>query len=276
MRIGPDYKSKRMKAPSNDPFFEPLGADTYHSSSKLDHVLRHVQFPADMLKERQQVKASEWPKGLPKLLVINLQIPIVNGVFSMLSSSEDEYYNFIMYYAPSLAFAELMGKIERNEEIPASTDANNARLAVKWLLECQTNQALKRRLKLLNLVMNPDEAGLPGFMSKFNGKPCMCTRSASIHRAADNSYLEIDIDSGMWGVMPRRAAGVAIPGILKRCVLSLAFIIQGDTDDELPERPFTAIQLVYINAKKVPWWPLDSGKKKKNKGRRRRNMSSFV
>lgn len=266
-----------MKAPSNDPFFEPIGADTYHSSSKIDHVMQHIKFPADRLRERQQMKPSEWPKFVPKLLVINLQIPIVSGVFSMLSSSEDEYYNFIMYYAPSLAFAQLVSKLQSGQPIPPSTDVNNARLAAKWLEECQTNQALKQRLKLLNLVMNPEEAGLPGFMSKFNGKPCMCTRSASIHRAADNSYLEIDIDSGMWGVMPRRAAGVAIPGILKRCVLSLAFIIQGDTDDELPERPFTAIQLVYINAKKVPRWPLDNGNaSKKKKSKRRRNRSSFV
>ena len=51
---------------------------------------------------------------------------------------------------------------------------------------------VKERFKLLCKCENIKELGLGGFIEKYNGKPALCTKSASIFVGDD--YVEIDVN----------------------------------------------------------------------------------
>lgn len=69
------------------------------------------------------------------------------------------------------------------------------------------------------------------------------------------NYTELDIDLGGWGVLVKKAVGTIIPGLLKRTHFCLTLTVQGETDDELPERAISSIDYYKIDASLVKRWP---------------------
>ena len=92
---------------------------------------------------------------------------------------------------------------------------------------------VKERFKLLCKCENIKELGLGGFIEKYNGKPALCTKSASIFVGGD--YVEIDVNLFRYAYVTKKALQHVLPRI-GEMDLHAAVTLEGRDDDELPEQ----------------------------------------
>ncbi|CAA3014807.1 ENHANCED DISEASE RESISTANCE 2-like [Olea europaea subsp. europaea] len=79
-------------------------------------------------------------------------------------------------------------------------------------------------------------------------KPCLIGQALEIRYFQGNNYLEVDIDVGSSTVASRVVSLVL--GYLKNLVIEIAFLIQGDTPEELPEFLLGTCRLNHLDASK--------------------------
>ena len=131
-------------------------------------------------------------------------------------------------------------------------------LAKRYFEEYRTNEAMKERLKLKAVLLNP--GNINRSFLKYNGKPCMVTKSNVMHRghakASSGSqsggleYVEMDINLRRWNFVCRQGLNLILP-VVKQMDFIVSLIIQGDEDDELPERVLCCARLNYLNIAKA-------------------------
>mmetsp|Transcript_3387 Transcript_3387/g.3785 ORF Transcript_3387/g.3785 Transcript_3387/m.3785 type:complete len:167 (+) Transcript_3387:9-509(+) len=162
-------------------------------------------------------------------------------------------WHFTYYHTPSL---ELV-RIAQQEEKGQTVSDNAAKLLLNWFKVCQKDTAMKHRLKLLAYTFNMDEVSIPSWCKKFNGKPVMVTKSCKIFRGPNNDYLELDVDMRAWGIMVKKGVQALIPQSLMKLKFALTFIIQGQSEDELPERAVNAIRISLADIRLGTSWPYE-------------------
>mmetsp|Transcript_12390 Transcript_12390/g.14226 ORF Transcript_12390/g.14226 Transcript_12390/m.14226 type:complete len:120 (-) Transcript_12390:505-864(-) len=116
---------------------------------------------------------------------------------------------------------------------------------------------MKKKLKILASVYDYKNSGLPSVCGKFNGKPAMVHSALKVHRCREMGYLELDIDMRPNNIIMNRVITSMIPGSLLKLTFALALIVQGEQEDELPERCLSAIKFINIDARNVPFWPFE-------------------
>lgn len=118
--------------------------------------------------------------------------------------------------------------------------------------------SIKDRLKLKAHVENAEECGIPAWAMRYNGKPCMITKSNTITRfrrptisGREVEVVECDIDLRVWSLLCRQGVNAILPLMWKIDVV-LALLVQGESDDELPERVMGGVRLSFLDLGKVP------------------------
>ena len=141
-------------------------------------------------------------------------------MFSGSSSSSEEGTSLVFYFTLRL--------IEDEKKM----DTNSIRLFKKFL-----NRKVTGRFKLIPFVDNLKELKLPAVAStvvdKYNGKPVIINKSGSMFLTS--SYLEVDIDIHSFPYVSKTSI-FALRQYSKTTHARLAFVIQGEEDDELPEQ----------------------------------------
>ena len=107
----------------------------------------------------------------------------------------------------------------------------------------------QERLKILPRLDNMDSLGLPGWITGYNGKPALLTKSGAIYRGDD--YLEIDIDAGASYAYLAQWMLYKAYWVLPHLVFDMGFILEGRAADELPEQVLCCYRL-----NKVPWFDM--------------------
>ena len=92
---------------------------------------------------------------------------------------------------------------------------------------------VKERFKLLCKCENIKELGLGGFIEKYNGKPALCTKSASIFVGDD--YVEIDVNLFRYAYVTKKALQHVLPRI-GEMDLHAAVTLEERDDDEPPSK----------------------------------------
>ncbi len=239
MRVGPDYRKNGLKAATKPALFKTVGIDLFESEKKLNGVAHAVKAPLDKC-----VDGALLPEPWPRLLVFNFQLPSPNGMG--LSSADGPGYNFACYYTPSEALLEQIRAAEQGKPVEPAVA-----LLRRWFAEAGTSAAVKERLKLVGFILNPDDCGMPGWTQRYNGKPVMIKKSASIGYDAARRIVEYDIDLRVWGMMTRQGIRALLPAALAKMEFIVSLVIQGEENDELPERALTATQLYYLQTDKA-------------------------
>jgi len=237
VRAGPNYKSNKKKQATKPSLFRTIGIDVLEWEHKVDHIANCVELPFDKCVPKGTV-----PDPFPRLLIINYQIPKPSHGFSFTSSSDPKYYSFVMYTTPTQDLIDMLtGKKDEEACVP---------LLRRWITEAPQNVALKERLKLIGTILNPDDCGMPGWTQGYNGKPVMIRKSGKIIRG--EGYLEIDVDFRMWGFLTRKGINALLPNAVAKMQFVLSLVIQGEEDEELPERTMISGQLAHIDAATAP------------------------
>lgn len=192
--------------------------------------------------------------GLPRLVVVNMQIPVKNStgysivlVFHVKPSTIAE--------AENIPAAKLLARFVE----AASTESPTTSQMTAW-----ADADLRRRFKITSYLDNVDDQHFDtvtrSLVKRFNGKPIILFKSGAGRvmpkpEAADEGpdYIEC-LDAVM---QVRNFASLTfryLPSMLQRLpnmLVSAGFLIQGEKDDELPERLVGAVQLHRIDTSRI-------------------------
>lgn len=204
---GPDYLASRTKIPAGDWLLKPLAFDWIKSSTPIHDVFNHPNARVKVAVEGALEGPGE--NGVPFVWVFNLQVP-----------SKDNY-SAIAYFVSfeSIAEGSLMQRFLLGDD-----DFRNS------------------RLKLIANIVNG-----PWIVKTAVGEQAICIlgRAVSCKYHQGVNFMEVDVDIG--GSMFASAVVHLAFGYITTLTVDLAFIIEGQTDDELPERILGAVRMINLD-----------------------------
>lgn len=179
------------------------------------------------------------PTGpLPQHFVMNLQLP--TGPPPVLFSSASN---------PSLSVVFYFRVREETQMMALSSSSDHAlSLLTNYFRNAPKNRRLQEKMKLIGQVANFSELNIPNMFQSYNGKPVLITKSGSLHRG--NGYLEMDVDVNCFCYMARAALHQLWQKV-SEAQLEVAVLVQGDTEEELPERLLGCAILDHIELQRL-------------------------
>jgi hypothetical protein len=178
--------------------------------------------------------------GLPRLIIINAQMPYkgptFSGLFSRSSKAKadlkDKGYSILLY---SLVKEETC-RAARNLE--SGPEGAAVRLFQKIYESGVSTE--KMAIKVIGLLDNFDELGAPEFTRHYNGKPVTCIKSTSLHK--ENGILEITINVRVWCVLCRQTLP-KLHDAFTHARANIGILIEGREEEDLPERLVSSFHL---------------------------------
>jgi hypothetical protein len=246
------YKQSKLKEPSQSPLYECLGVDLVKSNKLVSGLtsnsaafkrILNGESPGETPWPWLQYKGSKWGKelGIPRLIVINAQLPYSSpSLWAPQSADSDPGFSILSYYAisPSLAENLTSGKVEP----PA------VKLLRRLIAEGQSKKE-GTALKVIGMVDNMDEIGFPDIVAGYNGKPVLVTKSCQLKfwpSQEECEVLEIEYDVRQWSIVARKTLH-ALRDKFKDAKCQLGMVIEGQTDDELPEQLLGCFRLNFLD-----------------------------
>ncbi|CAM9866590.1 unnamed protein product, partial [Chrysoparadoxa australica] len=236
---GKEYIQDRKKVTGTGPIYEMVGMDMFGTEARVMHIADTMSL-ASVTESLPAVPSQA--AAVPPLLVVNVQLPTASPVF--MSSAEDgPGYQVVLYYRLTAASAQAYGSI--------STASEALKLWLEYCKKWEEDDTMKGRLKVMAVVGNMDSLGLPGLITKYNGKPVLINRSGSYVKGQTTSasgeevrYLEMDINVHRFSYMAKKGLyglGDRFPEML----LHIGFTIEGRVASELPEALLACTTLNY-------------------------------
>ncbi|EGZ07681.1 hypothetical protein PHYSODRAFT_528193, partial [Phytophthora sojae] len=223
-----EYKRSRKKEPSSAALFEFLGADLVRTDSKLDLISQRVEFPPEHENSR--------------LFIINAQLPSYGPSMWGDGSYDGPGYSLALYW-------KIPDEISEELKNPTTTTLK----LFKRFLEAGDDTSLTDRFKVIAQVTNQDECGITGVAKKLlvshNATPVLTRPQHRIYHFRDGS-TEIVVDVHAFSYIARRGIHSLIDKTSK-LVIDVAFVIQGETEEELPERVLGCCRLDRVNVQKA-------------------------
>jgi len=229
---GLGYSKKKKKVASDSSLYRLIGVDLLQNKfdkiTKVSNVAKFMRFPETDIPEYGA--GARCP--LPRIFVANIQVPLQSP--KMFGKPEPEAgISLVQYY-------ELKPEAYRE-----AMDLENASSAVKLLSrffnEAHFNDDLARRFKVLGTIANISELGVPSMFHSYCGKPAIIFKTGQIFRGTvdgtNDPYFEMDVNVHEFAYVPRKA----IYSVMDRVAamkIRCAFMLQGESDEELPERVF--------------------------------------
>ncbi|KAL7689322.1 putative pleckstrin domain, protein ENHANCED DISEASE RESISTANCE 2, EF-hand domain pair [Plasmopara halstedii] len=223
-----DYKKSRKKEPSKPALFDFIGADLVRTESKVDPISQRVVFPDEHENSR--------------LFVINAQLPAYGPSVWGDSSYDGPGYTLALYWRiPDSIVEELKN--------PSTTTL----MLLKRFLEAGNDTSLTDRFKVIAQVTNQDECGLTGMAKKLltshNATPVLTRPQHRVYHFKDGT-TELVVDIHAFSYIARRGIHLLLDKT-SRLVIDVAFVIQGETEDELPEQVLGCCRLDHVNVQKA-------------------------
>ena len=287
---GPVYKHTGRKQPSLDSFYSLISFDFVKTSAGcVNHVARFMGL--------EQVRRARSYPGFPPLFIVNTQLP--DGEPSMFSSVEGgPSRSAVFVFALKASTVDLLEKHtqekEQGEGKGGRERGKEALPPALLLLQDYFRRApcdaeVRGRFKVIASCVNLDELSLPSFISNYNGKPVLITRSGRLFQGYSSSssssssspsfssssptalssfssssvssapslatpsdllYLEIDINVHRFAFLAQKGLKY-LKTKFPAMVLDMAFLIEGRRDDELPEQVLGAARLNFMEYEKA-------------------------
>lgn len=199
LRVGPDYKKNGKKAPSAMHTYHPVAVDVIKRKSILFHAASKLTLPPP-----PDGKNTPNPTGLPRRLVVNCVIG--QEAPSMFAAPTDgPCYQVIIVFVAS---AEALAEWQASGAASCKLWERFAQNAPEGLLPSSGDLDIKERLKLLPKADNMKALNL-NWISGYNGKPALLTKSGSVFRGDD--YIEVVLNTFRFGMHTRAPAHTTRP-----------------------------------------------------------------
>lgn len=207
---GPDYLTDRRKIPSAPPVFRLVGVDLFECKEPQEHIAARP----DNIVQRELARHAQAGTEMPFTFVINFVIP------------GNPRLALVLYYqAPSPSvltedspFADLM-----NEFLEGTDEFRNERFK---LIPCIVEGSF---------IVRQAVGSTPAIIGKKLRQP--------YYRGKNYFELDVDISSS---AVANRVVGL-VSGYTKKLVIDMGFLLEGQRQDELPERLFGSCRLVHLD-----------------------------
>lgn len=242
------YLKTKEKMPSPASLYEIIGCDFLSSGMRLADAATKVKLPKIDFESDDD---SERTWKSPDVFVVSLAVPTEEPSFSR-PASDGVGLNLTVYYimkeetrkvlrqimAPDYNPSELETETEKSEsEIQRST-LNAIKLWENWCTNAPTDEKMQARFKFIPNVHNPKEIGLPSYIAKYCGKPVLIKRANVTGFLSTHPHLnamEFGISLHPFPYLAKKAMAYVKTNVLPKAIISVSFVIEGRSDDELPE-----------------------------------------
>jgi len=231
MRVGPNYKQHKSKAPVEGPaLYDLLSADFMSTSGAVTNAGEMLDLPTAVPGVTAEPTGHS---AVPPILVLTVSLPMPDGS--------------TLVCVLSLAIAEeTRAEIKDPESLERARPST--RLFVKWCEEAGTDFKMRSRFKAMAVVEDIESLGLGSFICNYNGKPVLISKSGTFTR--HENYIEMSINIHMFSFIARQSLYRLIPKF-KQMVLNMGFTIEARNDEELPELLLGGCRLVKFDSDEV-------------------------
>lgn len=233
---GPHYLDSKTKTKGGEWLLKPIAFDWIKCSTKIFNVMRHPHARVRVALE-EALKHAEHDKleGKPFVWAVNLQVP------------SKENHSLIMYYV--------------------SFEQPNKDSLMQRFLDGDSAFRTSRFKLLANVVEGP------WILKTAVGERAVCLlgKAVTCSYTRDEHFMEIDVDIGA-SIMANAIVHLAF-GCVTGLTVDLAFVLEGQTQSELPEKILGTIR--FANLDPACASSLDSPLSDKDKARPNKFWRSF-
>lgn len=244
VRIGPDYSYYKRKAPSEDALYETVACDVYSLRKKMWHAGRYFDLEKFMSDKKEDACG-----GLPEILLINVLAPVYAPGFFY---SQTDGKGFMVTMILKLS-DKTIERIAKGDETPGM------KLFKRFVEEASTDPEMRGRLKGIVRASNLDELQsnliLSGFAHRYNCTPFLIHHNEARYFQGDR-YFEIDVDMHNWSLISRNAF-YQLNHLLKEIRAHFAFVVEGRSNEELPEQILGVTEFFNIRNMEAKAFPFE-------------------
>lgn len=220
-----------------------------HLFCSVNHMARF------MVLDGLKAKAAVHP-DLPSLFIVNTQLP--DGEPAMFNAADDGPSRsaiFIFALKPETVETLLSSSISMaNNDIKGRTATTSKPLPPALSLLCEyvkrapTDADFRGRFKVIASCKNMETLNLPGFITNYNGKPVLITKSGTLHQG--EGYMEMDINVNRFSYVAKKGLNY-LKTRFQSMTFDVGFVIEGRVDEELPEQMLGAAKLHRLDYNKA-------------------------
>ena len=263
------YLTTKKKIPSPGELYECIQCDIFEAPTRYPDVATRVKLPTVTFDDGTNKGPKTW--RAPDMFVITVALPTDPPKFGR-SSSDGGGYTITMYMAMKQETRDILWRVTAEGYDPSKEDygsdiqknkVNAVRLLEEWVRRAPADQTWFSRFKCIPNAHNLREIGMPSYISKYNGKPFLIKRpgvTGFIHQHPELSVFEFDISLHPFPYLARQGICFLKESFFKKVLVSFGFVIEGRSDDELPECIIGCLQLCYPDpAHGIQAWDFFSG-----------------
>mmetsp|Transcript_49821 Transcript_49821/g.156857 ORF Transcript_49821/g.156857 Transcript_49821/m.156857 type:complete len:432 (+) Transcript_49821:1558-2853(+) len=249
------YKQTREKVSSEFALYDCVGMDMIRDKRRIDSLMDRLP-DASASSEggapgtgREALPASpagaaEWSStwGVPRVLMVNCQMPYKAGRLIGAHPEDDGGLSVVAYFVLSRQSAELLSRGSLTPSL---------RLWRRFVEEgVSTKEGIS--LKAVGRVEDLEKYEVPESFGRFNNKPVLLTKSATVHTHRLPEILEIDYDVRGW-VYLARSTLANYHHRAREAELEIGYLVEGKADDELPEQILGCFKLINMDITAAHW-----------------------
>jgi hypothetical protein len=225
------YSDTGLKLPGGDPFYDMLGIDVITEGGAANLGVTHAEKIRAKVKTLTETNAdgTRWDPecGVPCMIILNFLVPMTGPSLFRPSKSGQPVVSIVSYHTISNATLQQLS-LPREQWSPAF------KLLRKFVAKQESKKGAMP-LKMIGMCRNLSDLKVPQLLHRYNGKPCLATKSCTFRTAEMPSVLEFEIDTRVWAIICRQAIWTVMDRIPLADLLC-GFCIEGNQEEDLPEQ----------------------------------------
>ncbi|CAB9500727.1 DUF1336 domain containing protein, expressed [Seminavis robusta] len=237
------YITTKSKVPSPGSIYELVQMDIFESPARYPDMAKRVKLPK-LPYDVDPNEVKTW--RAPDHFVVSLSLPTDPPKLGS-SSSDGGGYTVTLYFNMYKTTRDILKRITAEDYDPTSeptpddvqkSQVNAIRLFEDWVRRAPSDVEFQKRFKMIPNVVNAKEIGLPSWIGKYNGKPFLIKRPGQtgfLYPHPEISCVEFDISLHVFPYLAKQGICYMKDSMFANVVCSVGFVIEGRSDDELPE-----------------------------------------
>lgn len=240
------YSSSKQKIDSPGQLYDCVAVDIFESPQRYPDMAKRVNLPAATYANDPSPKT--WRS--PDIFIVSIALPTDPPKMGK-SSSDGGGYTVTMYYRMREDTREILKRITGDgsqQETLHDPRYNAVRLFEEWIRRAPADPKFCSRFKVVPNAHNLAEIGMPSWISKYNGKPFLIKRqgvTGFLYTHPELSCVEFDVSLHPFPYLAKQGICFMKDSYFKKILVTFGFVIEGQSEDELPECVIGSMQLCY-------------------------------
>ena len=244
------YLTTKKKVPAPAELYKCTRVDIFESDHRYPDMAGRVKLPKVEFDDGGLPKT--W--NAPDIFIVSIAIP--TSPPKLRSSDDGGGYTITVYFTMRQETRDILRRVTADGYDPSTENVddvqksmvNAVRLLDEWCRRAPTDDTFMARFKCIPNALNLKEIGMPSWISKYNAKPFLIKRPGQtgfLFRHPSLSCVEFDISLHPFPYLAKQGICFMKDSYFKKVLCTFGFLIEGRSDDELPECFIGLMQLCY-------------------------------